>query len=64
MNDPAGINYPDDPELRKVIAQQLDKVLRHDPGLRQRAEDWPDYAAEVVRELEASTPPEQNGDAG
>jgi len=52
-SDPNGINYPSDPELRKNLANEIEKVLdKNFKGWRSRSEhSWADYTKSVVDRL-------------
>ncbi len=57
MADPNGINYPENPELRHLLAQKILK-LQSAPERRQAVEDaekWPEYSAGIVTRLQKAS---------
>jgi hypothetical protein len=57
MSDPNGINYPSDPELRSLLAEEIRK-LQSDPARQEAvagADRWPEYVASMVQRLEAAS---------
>lgn len=58
MSDPNGINYPDNQDLRSLLATEIRKLQESDPIRRATAnesEKWPEYAASVVQRLQAAS---------
>lgn len=56
MTDPNGINYPEDKELRRILANEIRKLQESDPVRRatvEASEHWPENAARVVERLQA-----------
>jgi hypothetical protein len=58
MSDPNGINYPQEKELRLLLAEELRKLQESDPARSATvaaSEHWPEYAASVVQRLQAES---------
>lgn len=55
--DPNGINYPQDPELRRILADEIRKLQESTPERKATTEaskSWPEYAASIVKRLQAN----------
>lgn len=53
-NNPNGINYPDDPELRKYLADGIRKHQEHPARVEivKQAENWSEYVQDIVRRVQ------------
>jgi hypothetical protein len=54
--DPNGINYPEDPELRRILANEIRKLQESTPERKATTEaskHWSEYAAKVVKRIQS-----------
>lgn len=64
MNDPNGINYPEDKELRRILAEEIRKLQEESGPERlatvKAAEHWQENANKIVERLQAADDQEES----